>query len=104
MWKCTFMRSAESTRCTAATAPVSASLTVDNPSSFLVRHFHSLVLWMLGIPFVLAGAAVALEGAHPRWLGAIPMIAGLGAVVAGATRFLGLEVVPYALLYGGFVK
>lgn len=65
--------------------------------------FHSFVAWMLGLPYVLLGAAVALDRSYPRWLGAIAVVAGAGALFAGATRFLGFDVVPFPLLYGGFV-
>jgi len=46
MWKCTLSRSAESTRCTQTTAPVSAGLAVDNPSSFFARQLvpHEVVI------------------------------------------------------------
>ena len=65
--------------------------------------FHSFVAWMLGLPYVLLGAAVVLGRGYPRWLGWIAVFAGSGALLAGTTRFLGFELVPYPLLYGGFV-
>lgn len=65
--------------------------------------FHSFVAWMLGLPYVLLGAAVVLGRGYPGWLGWIAVIAGSGALLAGTTRFLGVELVPYPLLYGGFV-
>jgi hypothetical protein len=65
--------------------------------------FHSFVAWMLGLPYVLLGAAVVLGRGYPRWLGWIAVVAGSGALLAGTTRFLGFELVPYPLLYGGFV-
>jgi hypothetical protein len=65
--------------------------------------FHSFVAWMLGLPYVLLGAAVVLGTGYPRWLGWIAVAAGSGALLAGTTRFLGFELVPYPLLYGGFV-
>ena len=65
--------------------------------------FHSFVAWMLGLPYVLLGAAIALERGYPRWLGWIAVVAGSGALLAGTTRFLGIGLVPYPLLYGGFV-
>jgi hypothetical protein len=58
---------------------------------------------MLGLPYVLLGAAVVLGRGYPRWLGWIAVAAGSGALLAGTTRFLGFELVPYPLLYGGFV-
>jgi type IV secretory pathway TrbD component len=66
--------------------------------------FHSVVIWMLGLPYLLLGAAIAVaRGPYPRWLGWLAGAAGAGALVSGATRFLGLALVPYPLLYGGFV-
>lgn len=65
--------------------------------------FHSFVAWMLGLPYVLLGAAIALGRCYPRWLGWFAIIAGSGALLAGTTRFLGIALVPYPLLYGGFV-
>lgn len=65
--------------------------------------FHSFVAWMLGLPFVLLGVAIALGSGYPRWLGWVAVVAGSGALLAGTTRFLGIELIPYPLLYGGFV-
>jgi hypothetical protein len=65
--------------------------------------FHSFVAWMLGLPYVLLGAAVVLGSGYPRWLGWVAVVAGCGALLAGTTRFLGFGLVPYPLLYGGFV-
>lgn len=65
--------------------------------------FHAFVGWMLGLPFVLIGIAVALSDSFPRWLGWPAVFAGSGAFIAGTTRFLGIELVPYPLLFGGFV-
>jgi hypothetical protein len=65
--------------------------------------FHSFVAWMLGLPYLLLGAAIVLGGVYPRWLGWVAVLAGSGALLAGTTRFLGIGLVPYPLLYGGFV-
>ncbi len=65
--------------------------------------FHSFVAWMLGLPYILLGVAIVLGRAYPRWLGWIAVVAGSGALLAGTTRFLGIGLVPYPLLYGGFV-
>lgn len=65
--------------------------------------FHSFVAWMLGLPYVLLGAAVVVGRGYPRWLGWVAIVAGAGALLAGTTRFLGVKLVPYPLLYGGFV-
>jgi hypothetical protein len=65
--------------------------------------FHSFVAWMLGLPYVLLGAAVVLGNGYPKSLGWVAVVGGSGAVLAGTTRFLGFGLVPYPLLYGGFV-
>lgn len=65
--------------------------------------FHSVVAWMLGLPYMLLGTAIAWGRGYPRWLGWMAVIAGAGAFLAGTTRFLGIGLVPYPLLYGGFV-
>lgn len=65
--------------------------------------FHSFVAWMLGLPYVLLGVAVVVGDGYPRWLGWVAIVAGSGALLAGTTRFLGFGLVPYPLLYGGFV-
>jgi hypothetical protein len=65
--------------------------------------FHSFVAWMLGLPSVLLGIAIAQGRRYPTWLGWSAAVAGGGALVAGVSRFLGFAVVPYGLLYGGFV-
>lgn len=65
--------------------------------------FHSFVAWMLGLPYVLLGTAIVLGRGYPRWLGWVAVVAGSGALLAGTTRFLGVNLVPYPLLYGGFV-
>lgn len=65
--------------------------------------FHSFVAWMLGLPYVLLGASVVLGRGYPRWLGWVAVVAGSGALLAGTTRYLGIALVPYPLLYGGFV-
>ena len=65
--------------------------------------FHSFVTWLLGLGFLLAGAAVVLDRRYPRWLGWPVVVTGTGSLLAGATRFVGLNLVPYPLLYGAFV-
>jgi hypothetical protein len=65
--------------------------------------FHSFVAWLLGLPYVLIGLAIALDGRYPRWLGWLAVAGGAGALTAGVTQFLGFDLVPYPLLYGGFV-
>lgn len=65
--------------------------------------FHSFVAWMLGLPFILMGLAIAKSHEYPQWFGWIAVILGAGAFLAGVTRFVGIDLIPYPLLYGGFV-
>lgn len=65
--------------------------------------FHSFVAWLIGLPFLLMGGAVSLDRLYPQWTGWVAIVAGTGALVAGTTRFLGFALVPYPLLFGGFV-
>ena len=65
--------------------------------------FHSFVAWLLGLPFLLLGVAVLVDRKYPAWTGWIAAIAGAGALISGATRFLGIELGPFPLLFGGFV-
>jgi hypothetical protein len=65
--------------------------------------FHSFVALMLGLPYLLMGMAIVSGQGYPRWLGWVAVVAGSGALLAGTTRFLGIGLVPYPLLYGGFV-
>jgi hypothetical protein len=71
--------------------------------SLLGGTFRSFIAWLFGLPFLLLGLAVALSGQYPRWLGWGAAAAGAGAVVAGTTLFLDLNLVPFPLLFGGFV-
>ena len=45
--------------------------------------FHSFVAWLLGLPYVLLGMAIALGQGYPRWLGWVAVVAGTGALLAG---------------------
>jgi len=65
--------------------------------------FRSFIAWLYGLPFLLLGLAVALSEVYPRWLGCVDVVAGAGAVVAGTTLFLNVPLVPFPLLFGGFV-
>lgn len=65
--------------------------------------FLSFIAWLLGLPYLLMGLAVALAHDYPRWLGWVAVLAGAGALFAGTTRFLGIDLVPFPVLYGGFV-
>lgn len=65
--------------------------------------FRSWIAWLYGLPYLLMGLAVALGRGYPRWLGWVAVLAGTGALVTGTTLFLGVNLVPFPLLYGGFV-
>lgn len=66
--------------------------------------FLNFIAWLIGLPYLLMGLAVAWgDGGYPARLGWVAVAAGAGALFSGVTRFLGLEIVPFPLLYGGFV-
>ncbi len=65
--------------------------------------FRSFIALLYGLPFLLMGLAVALGRGYPRWLGWVAAVAGGGALMTGTTMFLGVNLVPFPLLYGGFV-
>lgn len=65
--------------------------------------FLNFITWLIGLPFLLMGLAVALGDHYPRWLGWIAVVGGAGAFISGAGRFLGVLFVPFPLLYGGFI-
>jgi hypothetical protein len=65
--------------------------------------FRSFIAWLYGLPYLLLGLAVALSDEYPRWWGWVAVVAGAGAVVAGTTLFLDVPLVPFPLLFGGFV-
>ncbi len=65
--------------------------------------FLSVIAWLYGLPYLLMGVAVALGRGYPRWLGWAAAAAGAGALMSGTTMFLGVNLVPFPLLYGGFV-
>ena len=65
--------------------------------------FRSFIAWLYGLPFLLMGLAVALGRGYPRWLGWVAAVAGGGALVTGTMMFVGVNLVPFPLLYGGFV-
>lgn len=65
--------------------------------------FVSAITLMLGLPIALFGLAVARSQIHPAWLGWIAVLAGVGAMVSGMTRFVGLdELVPDPVLFPAF--
>jgi hypothetical protein len=65
--------------------------------------FRSFIAWLFGLPFLLMGSAVAASGRYPRWLGWPAAAAGAGALVAGTTLFLDLNLVPFPVLFGACV-
>ncbi len=65
--------------------------------------FLNFIAWLIGLPYLLMGLAVAHDDGYPTWLGWVAVAAGAGAMFAGTTRFLGLELVPFPVLYGGFI-
>jgi hypothetical protein len=59
-----------------------------------------------GLPFVLAGLAVALSGRYPAWLGWIGVIGGGGSLVVGIAMLLGVQTglaVPFAVVLSFFM-
>ncbi len=62
--------------------------------------FVAAIIWLVGVPFLVMGLAVALGRAFPRWLGWAAFLVGLLVTVAGITYYLGLDVIPHL---AGFV-
>jgi hypothetical protein len=59
-----------------------------------------------GLPFVLAGLAVALSGRYPAWLGWVGVIGGGGSLVVGIAMLLGAQTglaVPFAVVLSLFM-
>lgn len=65
--------------------------------------FLNFIAWLIGLPFLLMGLAVARDHRYSGWLGWTAVVAGAGALFSGTSRFLGVEIVPFPLLYGAFV-
>jgi hypothetical protein len=65
--------------------------------------FLNFISWLIGLPFLLMGLAVSLDGRFPGVVGWVAVVGGLGAFVSGAGRFLDLFAVPFPVLYGGFI-
>jgi hypothetical protein len=61
--------------------------------------FRSYIALLFGVPFVLAGAALLLEGRDTRTLGWVALVPGTVALVAGVSAFVGLPLVPDVLLF-----
>jgi hypothetical protein len=59
-----------------------------------------------GLPFVLAGLAVALSPRYPAWLGWIGVIGGAGSLLIGLAMLLGVQTllaVPFAVVLSFFM-
>jgi Domain of unknown function (DUF4386) len=60
-----------------------------------------------GLPFTLAGLAVALSHRYPAWLGWIGFVGGAGSLIVGVAMFLGLApaglAVPFAVILSLFM-
>ena len=54
----------------------------------------SVLSFFHGVPFVLFGLAVVLDGTYPAWLGWVGVVGGSGSLVAGVTMFLGVGLLP----------
>ena len=65
--------------------------------------FVSAIAFMLGLPFALFGLAVARSGSYPAWLGWGAVLAGVGSIITGTTRFVGLDqLIPDPVLFPAF--
>jgi Domain of unknown function (DUF4386) len=68
-----------------ATKPLALSLVSTNETlNFALAGMFNLSF--AGVPFILLGLAVALNGVYPRWLGWIGAFAGLFSVAAGLVQ------------------
>jgi hypothetical protein len=68
-----------------STKPVALSLVSMNETlNFALAGMFNLSF--AGVPFILLGLAVALNGVYPRWLGWLAALAGLGSVAAGLVQ------------------
>lgn len=60
-----------------------------------------------GVPFVLAGLAIALSDRYPAWLGWVGFIGGGGSVIVGVAMFFGAAsaglAVPFAVILSLFM-
>lgn len=89
----------------AATGPEQADLLEAGHLVLLLQNsqFVSAIAFMLGLPFVLIGLAVAFSRSYPAWLGWVAVLAGLGSLVTGTTRFVGLDqLIPDPVFFPAF--
>ncbi len=66
----------------------------------------SVITLYHGLPFVLAGLAVALSRRYPAWLGWIGVIGGAGSLLIGIAMLLGVQTqlaVPFAVVLSFFM-
>ena len=60
-----------------------------------------------GVPFILAGLAVALSRRYPAWLGWVGFVGGAGSLIIGIAMFLGWAsagvAVPFAVILSAFM-
>jgi hypothetical protein len=60
-----------------------------------------------GVPFILAGLAVALSRRYPAWLGWVGFVGGAGSLIIGIAMFLGFAsagvAVPFAVILSVFM-
>jgi hypothetical protein len=73
----------------------------------LLRHLFTatwagVILLFHGVPFALAGLAVAISQRYPAWLGWIGFVGGAGSVIIGLAMFFGAApaglAVPFAVI------
>lgn len=78
----------------------------------LLRHLFAatwagVILLFHGVPFVLAGLAVAISQRYPAWLGWIGFVGGAGSIIIGLAMFFGAApaglAVPFAVVLSAFM-
>lgn len=75
----------------AAPAPEQPNLLRTGDALLHVLHgtWPSVHSFFHGLPFILAGGAVALGTGYPRWLGLVGIVGGTGSLVGGVLLFFG---------------
>jgi hypothetical protein len=66
----------------------------------------AVIIFFHGVPFVIAGLAVAVSRIYPAWLGWVGFIGGAGSVVIGVWMFLGADTrlaIPFAVIISAFM-
>ena len=78
----------------------------------LLRHLFEatwagVIVLFHGVPFVLAGLAVAFSQRYPAWLGWVGFVGGAGSVIIGLAMFFGAApaglAVPFAVILSVFM-